>query len=124
MNIEAFVASYGSALPAQELYLLQAAAAYYKYYYDNILTGDDFQKQEQGWRPELDITVSTADGGETSGSKGSYDVKLPSGNDGFKNTPVAGIAGWESSTFLMYDSEVGLVHEIGHVILGLLGELV
>ena len=92
MNIQTFVQSYGSALPAQELILLQAAAAYYKYYYDNVLLGDK-DDPEFPWLSELDITVSGGPTGETIGSKGSYTVTVPTaGSHGFKYAPVAGIA--------------------------------
>lgn len=49
-------------------------------------------------------------------------VKIPAlGQSGSNRIPVAGITGYDSRTFMTYDTSVAASHETGHIILGALG---
>jgi len=125
MNVEDFIFNYldtgvfDGNYPEEEIILLRAAAAYYQYHYDNVLTADE--KDFGGWPPEIDIQVEFGTGGATTGNQGTYKITVPSGDNGASNIPVAGINGSDHSTFLIYDSKMAMVHEVNHAILGLLG---
>ena len=60
MNVEEFVADYGSEMPEEEKILLRAAAAYYKSYYESQIKGTE---DELLWSEGADFTVSLSDDG-------------------------------------------------------------
>ena len=128
MNIGDFKDNYlnqPGAVPTDEITLLKVAAVFYEEYYNTTVTKWDLDAQA-GWATSgADIAdveyVSQSLGGATKGGYGSYTLQLVSDPNGFESTPVGDIPGWRDSTFLIYDSQVGVVHELGHVILGLLG---
>ncbi|OYY75012.1 MAG: hypothetical protein B7Y40_03430, partial [Gammaproteobacteria bacterium 28-57-27] len=56
------------------------------------------------------------------GGDGYIITLIASGQNGaLKGAPVGDLPGWENRTFMYYDSDIGLPHELSHVILGLLG---
>ena len=117
MDINTFIATYNGQVPAEEIILLRAAAAHYEYYYNQL---DQFSRDQLGLKP-INIVVISGEGGSTAGGSGEYVITVPNGNNGFNGVPVAGISGWGNATFLIYDSKMALVHELGHIILSLLG---
>ena len=124
MNIRDFIDNYlqSGTISPDQVRLLEVAAVLYKYhhtkYYDSNILG-----VEPG--DEISKVTYIALGGKGAGVgvMGGYEITLvnPGGNSELKGAPVADLAGWENRTFMYYDSDIGMHHELSHVILGLLG---
>jgi trimeric autotransporter adhesin len=108
-NIEAFINTYGSRMLPQQLILLRAAADYFDSTSANTLA--------------TITVVAGSSGASRKTDPGQIELTLPpSGGNGAPRIPVAGVSGWDDSTFLIYDTDMAVVHEVDHVILGLLSE--
>lgn len=105
-------------IPENEKLLLLAAEAFYN---DFISQNPDLDFDGYSLTADIRTAESPNGAGGANGSKGSYTVYLPTEPNGLDRAPVGGVSGYDNSTFLIYDSNVAVVHEVGHVILGLLG---
>jgi len=120
-NIEAFITAYGSRILPQQRELLRAAADYF----DSDPGGNHYYLDSNGnpVQATANITVTIGSPGSTGSTGiGNQSLTFPApGGTALVNVPVSGIPGWEDSTFMTYDSEMGVVHEVNHAILNLLG---
>ncbi len=65
----------------------------------------------------IDIKIKKGDGGSTEGANSNeYTITIPESTGGFIT-----FGNSTNNTFIQYEGRVTLVHELGHVILGLLG---
>ena len=108
----------------EQIRLLEVAAAFYKSHYYKY---DDTQQDLLG--PEPDKEIMPVKYIDTSGSGAGielgvgYQITLikSGSNSKLEGAPVGDVAGWGNRTFMYYDSDIGMHHELSHVILGLLG---
>lgn len=102
----------------QQIILLRAAADYFDSFPANAFRSDVYKPANT----LATITVVAGDSGAADEpSPGNFLLTLPSpGGNAAPRIPVAGVTGWESSTFLIYDTDMAVVHEVDHVILALL----
>lgn len=106
MSVAETISSKYPFVPSDLLYLLDAAIAYYKTQH-----------------PSQSVVISV-----TEGTEGSTDasetpeikITIPSGSGGKVSVSDAYSANGEKNTFLTYDKEAALVHELGHAILVLI----
>ena len=126
MNIDEFIDQYANphGISPEQVRLLEVAAILYKEHYDNT---DEFDPEPLGVAPGDEITdvnyVSPGASGAGVLVMGGYQINLiqPDSNSKLKGAPVGDLDGWEDRTFAYYDSDIGMHHELSHVILGLLG---
>lgn len=110
MNVQDYISEYLTP-NSEEAILLMAAEAYvHKLIEDDFTFGDG-----------VDIKVHAGDGATQVGN-GIVNVGLPAtGESGLDRVPVGSVAGYNNTTFMIYDTSVAAAHETSHVILGLLG---
>lgn len=90
------------------------------------MTSEYYSKIQDDPNVIVDITIVHGESGSTSGSDGEYTVTIPTFT-GQGKIPMSDLSGdgtgGISNTFMRYDEDAALVHELGHVILGLAGVL-
>lgn len=149
ITVSQFSSQYSQYLSNEQSTLLQAAAAYYQFHIEQLVKSDsgfvrgdfndfgEFSPNSNGSfylhdstgvrlaaEVQLNLVENSSNGGGVSFGEivGSASLFLPTlGQSGNNRIPVAGISGYDSSTFMTYDTVSAIPHETGHIILGLLG---
>ena len=126
MNIQQFIDEYlkPAGKPAtvsnEEIALLRVAGKFFEIQSEKVdLSLGGIVRNEEIWGV---VYVDEAKGASVEVGEG-YIISLvhPGQNGGLKGAPVGDVAGWGNRTFMYYDSDIGMAHELSHVILGLLG---
>jgi hypothetical protein len=126
-NIELFIREYIETsqyqVPQEQIDLLRLSAEYF----DNFVVSE-FYENVTIYKQNTDDTasniVNVGVGGETDqlGVPGQYSIGLssPGQSAAFDYAPISDVEGYSNSTFLVYDTDIALPHELSHVILGFL----